>query len=116
MAVKEMAEARKLLSPYVQATVQSATFTSNVFNVQQYANFALQLNITNQSSLNATVTVEGSLDGTNYATIPGSSQAFTANGTFIWTTANSALVFVRLLITFAAGSANFEAYGFAKTQ
>lgn len=116
MAVKEMSGYQTLLTPYVSATVQNSNFTSNAFNIQQFANFAMQVNITNQSSLNVAVTAQLSVDGVNYADIPGSLQTFTANGTFIWTYSNSGAILTRLSFVFSGGSANFNVYGFAKTQ
>jgi hypothetical protein len=116
MAIKEMSGYRTLLIPYVSGTVQSASFNSDPFNIQQFANFAIQLNLTNQASLNITVTPQLSVDGVNYADIPGSAQTFTANGSFIWPYSNCGAILVRLSIVFAAGSANFDIYGFAKTQ
>lgn len=116
MAIKEMVEARVLLSPLASATAQSASFVSNVFNVQQFCNYALQIIIASQSSLNVDIKVQGSIDGVNYADVPSSTTNFTANGTFIWTASNSPLMFVRLNFGINAGSALFQAYGFAKTQ
>lgn len=116
MSVKEMYGPTSLLTPYVTQTVQSASFNSDQFNVQQFANWAIQLDIASQSSLNVAVKVQATLNGTSWADVPSTSTSFTANGTFIWTYANAGYIGIRLAFTFTAGSALFTAIGFAKTQ
>lgn len=116
MAIKEMSGATSIFSPYVTATVQSSNFTSDAFNIQQFSNFAIQLTTTNQSSLNVSIDVQASVDGSTYVTIPGSTVALTTNTSYIWNFSGAGYVTVRLSMTFSAGSANFAAKAFAKLQ
>lgn len=115
MSIKEMSTPVTLLTSYNTITVHSTDFNSISFNIQQFANWSIQLDITNQSSLNVAVKAQATLNG-NWVDIPSSTTSFTANGSYIWTYANAGYVNVRLAFTFTAGSANFAICGFAKTQ
>lgn len=114
MAVPQRDAAVTLLTDYVSTAAQSVSFASNSYNVQQFSKYALQLVITAQSSLDVDVKVQATVDGSDWADVPGSEVNFTANGNYIWDNGSSAVIAVRLYLTFTAGSALFQIYGFSK--
>lgn len=112
MTTPQMADIKNLFN--VDQDTQSVSFTTGVLNLQQYGRYALQVNITSQSSLNCTISVQSTIDYKNWATVPGSAVSFTSNQTYIWDNFGSGVTQSRLSIAFTGGSAIFEVYGFAK--
>ena len=111
MAIKAPASAWPIFDGYTSSTVQSANFSSNPYDTFEYSNYAFQINVTSASGLNVSGKVQESLDGSNWADVPGSAVSFTANGAYIWRVSASAAPFARMSFTFSAGSALF--YGLA---
>lgn len=112
MTTPQMAGANKLWT--VDVGAQSASFKSGILNLQQYGRYALQMTTSSQSSLNCSITVEATVDGVNWATVPGSAVVFTTNTSYIWDNFGSGVVQARLSIAFTGGSALFYIVGFAK--
>lgn len=93
---------------------QSGTFNSDPLDITRFGRYALQVNITSQSSLASTIVVQATLDSVNWSTVPGSSVAFSTNTSYVWDNFGSGVVAVRLQGVVTGGSAIFDMFGFAK--
>lgn len=116
MAIKELAGPVPLLDPYVSSAVQSANFTSNVFNIQQFCNYAIQATVTTGGIINCSIAIQESVDGVTFVEVPSSARTFNISDSFIWNGSDRGAPYLRVAVTFSGGSATFSMYGFAKTQ
>lgn len=114
MAVPQVDAPVRILTEYVYTTVQSSNFASNIYNVQQFSKYEIQVNITNASGLTAILKLQTSLDGLNWVDVPSSSQTVTTNTSISWDNGNTGSYQVRVFVTISAGSANFDMFGFKK--
>lgn len=112
MSSPQMAGANALWT--VDVGAQTSSFKSGILSIQQFGRYALQATISSQSSLVCSIEVEATVDGTNWATVPGSNVAFTSNTSYIWDNFGSGVEQVRLSMIYTSGSAVFSMYGFAK--
>lgn len=108
------ANPKSLLPVQISTAIQSSSFVSNILSILDLTAYSLQVDITNQSGLTSAIEVQGSLDGQNWATVPGSSVAFSSNTSYIWDNSRSGIPFIRLSVTISAGSAQFNMFGYAK--
>lgn len=85
-----------------------ASFDGSSFQVGNFENFVVEAIITGASSLNGTLYIDGSIDGSSWYEI--TSQAFTANGTLRATSISSSelsnYVRTRWLRTAGTGTLN----------
>lgn len=98
----------------VDVGAQTASFKSGILSIQQFGRYSLQVTISAQSSLVCNIEVEATVDGKNWATVPGSNVAFSSNISYIWDNFGSGVQQVRLSMIYTSGSAKFAMSGFAK--
>jgi hypothetical protein len=113
MATSVLADPIQLVPIWLQSA-QSSAFNTNTIDVQRFSTYAIQVNITNQSSLNCTVGLYVSVDKVNFVLVPSSTQTITTNTQYIWDVTRSGVCQARLQIAFTGGSAQFSAFGYAK--
>jgi len=92
------------VSPLDVAGDMSGSFNGTSFNVGGFHDVAVSSVVTDASSLNGTLKLQGSVDGTNWADISGLTGSITANGTTIYKVNANPYQFVRLVWTSSAGS------------
>lgn len=122
-AYDNSSQTTRILDNVVRENTQSAPFSSNDYSVIPSSKFAMQLFVTNQSGLTATVKIQGTLltpelKGTvqspvplvdaDWADFPGSTITVIANGNYVWDDYITSMTSVRMNINISAGSANFD--------
>jgi hypothetical protein len=69
-----MSGRKNFLAPYLiinAGDMSAASVTSSVTNIERLDNICLQFISTGAGSPNGTIAIQGSLDGTNWAALPG---------------------------------------------
>ena len=109
---------KMVLNPvkFVNAQALTGNFNSSAINVLQSDVVDIQCNYTGSPS--GTLTIQGSLDGVNYAAIPFQSGTSvvtsltlpTATSPILVNIINAGLKFVRISYTFTSGSGSMDAY------
>lgn len=92
----------------VDSESKSATFTVTSQDLLNYDRFALHCVISSASSLAADVTLETSLDQTNWIEDPDFLWDLTGNTSHIFYDPEITYRYFRLTVTFTAGSATFD--------
>ena len=90
------------------ATSKAVTFSTDAINIKNDHSLAIALTTTAASTLNVSVQLEVSVDGTNW-TASGSPIVITTDTTSFFTVSNSPYAYARLTSTRTGGSATFEA-------
>jgi hypothetical protein len=88
------------------STSKNATFSTDAVNTENDLTVALAVTTSAQASLNVSVQLEVSLDGTNWVA-SGSPVAVTTNTTTMFVLQDNPYTHARLTSTFTAGSATF---------
>ena len=96
------------VSPLDVAGDMSSSFNGTSFNVGGFHDVAVSSVVTNASTLNGTLKLQGSVDGSNWADVPSTSATLNSNGTTIFNVANNSYQFVRLVWTRNAGSGTLD--------
>ena len=90
---------------------QGADSSANVTSVQQdlgdQTDYSIQAAFSSGAST-GTLTLEGSLDNTNYATIDNTSKSVTAGGVHIYNVTDGSYRYVRLKFTRTAGAGTLD--------
>ena len=93
-------QSRTTESHVVTTAVQTAAVS-----VEAALGFSAQVVVTASGSLSgASVKLQGSLDGTNYADLPDSSQNITADGVFMWNVNAPYYLYVRIAYVISSGT------------
>ena len=93
----------QLLAP----TSKAVTFSSDSVDTTDDTSFSVAVTTTSASSLNVSLQLEVSNDGTNWAA-EGSAIAVTTDTTTVFKSAPCAFAYVRVTSTRTAGTATFE--------
>ena len=99
----------------LDATSKSATFSTDAVNMIQDWAVSFVVTTTSASSLNVSLQLEVSNDGTNWAT-EGSATAVTTNTSTGFACTECAYSYSRITATFTAGSATFQVQTQTKGQ
>jgi len=89
------------------ATSKSATFSTDTVDIKRDVHAALVVTTSAQSSLNVSIQLQVSLDGTNWIA-SGSPVAVTTDTSSAFTLTDTPFSYMRLTTTFTAGSAIFH--------
>lgn len=92
------------VSPLETEKSLGASFDGNSFNVAGFHDLAVSNVVSSASSLNGTLKLQGSVDGTNWADVPSVTATLNADGTTIFSVANNSYQFIRLVWTRVGGS------------
>lgn len=96
------------------ATSKNTTFDSDSIDVRDDLIASFHVITTSQSSLNVSIQLKGSLDGSNWVNI-GSPTAVTTNTTSHFAVADNPYSYLKLTSTFSAGSATFSIWAHTKS-
>ena len=97
----------------LDTATKSATFNSDSINIKRDVIVGLVLTTSAQASLNVSVQLQVSMDGTNRLD-SGSAVAITTNTLTAFTLSNTPYAYARLESTFTAGNAAFQIQGQTK--
>jgi hypothetical protein len=92
------------VSPVETARALGASFDGNSFTVGGIHSVGISNVVSDASSLNGTLKLQGSVDGTNWADVASQTATITTNGTTIFMIANNPYQFIRLVWTRTAGT------------
>ena len=90
----------------LEAVSKSASFSTDSLNVERDVIASLVLTTSAQSSLNVSVQLEGSIDGSTWLSV-GSPVVITTNTSTLFSVTDNPYTHLRLTSTFTAGSATF---------
>ena len=90
------------------ATSKAVTFSTDAIDIKDDKHLAIALTTTLESSVNVSVQLEVSVDGSNW-TASGSPIVITTNTTSFFTVSDTPYAYARLTSTRTGGTATFEA-------
>lgn len=118
--VRAYVEPKRKVLPVSTSGSYNPTVTTNVVSesvaVESYKTIGLQVNVTSAAGLTADISVEVSIDGTNFGTYPGSSVAVTGNDVIPFNLADCAFCYLRVRSNVSAGSCAVEIWISAKAM
>lgn len=97
----------------LDAVSKDATFSTTAVDISRDVLLSLVVTTTAQSSLNVSIQLQVSNDGTNWID-SGSPTAVTTNTSTAFTLSDTPYAYARLTTTFTAGSATFQVQGQTK--
>lgn len=97
-----------------QSATKSASFNSEAFEFAKFSRACISAKTAGAASLNVSLKLQASNNGSDWADITGTAQALTTDTTHIWNIDGAGYPFLRVAATFTAGSADFTITGFAK--
>lgn len=98
----------------LEATSKDSTFSTDSLDTTRDNIVGFAVTTASQSSLNVSIQLQGSFDESNWVAI-GSPTAVTTNTTSVFTQSNNPYPYMRLTLTFSAGSATMSIFAHTKS-
>lgn len=92
----------------------TTTVTSEFKNYDMFTTIGVQVNVSNASTLTASVKLQVSIDGVNFGDYAGSAVAITADGVTPYNISDFAFLALRVVVTVTVGSGTFEVISLGK--